>query len=401
MKLQLTVLFVAAMAATAALHATEDEVEIPTESKWQFPRIAMLWSAADNPDTGKRHRPNQKGFWKNVARHDVVLLGAGTLGLEWTHAKYHAMVESFQKDSIPAARRNLARIKELNPQAVVLVEVYFFEDAKDAYPPGHQWWLRDEKGQKKTFWPGTWQCDISNEEYISHVARRIAAVHRATGEKAGIFLDNIRLDKNSRAAWEKLLKKVRIACGAEMPILVNAGWNSHGLLWLGRYVNGIMYEDAINHLPKNDPSKESYYGRIAALDATLRPPRISVNEIFGSRDDAAAMRRELIRTLVYTNMSYLYSDSTQGHEHPWYDIWSAPLGEAVDTPQKPAHGRLARRDFAGGTVLWLPKNAENPATIEFDSPMLPYGSENEVTKITLKPNHGEILLKPEPATKQK
>ncbi len=383
----------------ASLPAGEDEIKIPTDPAWEFPRIAMLWSAADRTGEKQRHRPHQEGFWQNVARHDVVLLGAGTLGLEWTHKKYHAMAESFTPKSLPAARENLARIKKLNPHAVVLVEVYFFEDAKDAYPPEHQWWLRDKKGDKKTFWPGTWRCDITSEEYINHVARRIAAVYQATGEKAGIFLDNVRLDEKSRTAWEKLLHKVRLTCGADMPILVNAGWNSQGLLWLGRYVNGIMYEDSINHLPETDLSKESYYRRISMLDKTLRPPRISVNEVFGRRDDVATMRRELIRTLVYTDMSYLYSDSTHGHRHRWHELWDAPLGQARDDPQEPAVAKLARRDFAGGTVLWLPKSAKQSRTVKFDSPMLRCGDEERLEKIMLKPGHGEILLKPEPDTR--
>jgi hypothetical protein len=348
-----------------------------------YPRIAMLWSRASGLKEGR---------WANVARHDVVVMGVEDVGLEWTPHRHPAMAETFVAESIEPGRENLDRIAKLNPRAVVLLEVYFFEDDRKAYPSDHEWWLRDDKGRKRTFWPGTWRMDLENAEYVSHVARRIAAVHGACGGRAGVFLDNLRFDPAGKVAWTSLLRQVRKLCGDKMPILVNAGWSSTDLDFLAPFVNGVMYEDSIRHLPEDMRDDEVFYARIAALDARLRRPTVSVNEVFGKRKDAERMRRELLRTLVYTNMAFLYSDSTHGHKHAWYDAWDAPLGSALDPPLTPQPGKLARRPFEGGEVFWLPATAEGAVEVKLDTPMRDAFSDETVREVRLLPGRGILLL---------
>jgi hypothetical protein len=345
----------------------------------------MLWSKAAGLGNDK---------WANIARHDVIVVGPWTAGLEWTPHKFPAMAETFQPHSVRRTRANLDRLRRLNPAAAMLVEVYFFEDDRTSYPRDHPWWLRDDRGSKKTFWPGTWQMDIHNAEYVRHVARRIGAVAAATAGRAGVFLDNVRFDARSKAAWIALLKLVRETCGQEMPILVNAGWDSEDVDWLAPYVNGIMYEDAIHHLPKENRDTEAFYARIAAADAGLRRPSISINEVFGKRNDLEQMRRELIRTLVYTDMAFLYADSTHGHRHAWYAAWDAPLGRPAGPPAIPRKGKLARRRFAGGEAVYLPPAAEAPVKLAFPAPVRdaarPGGA--EVNELKLAPGAGAILV---------
>lgn len=350
-----------------------------------MPRIAMLWSPAEI--RGER-------MLDNIARHDVIVIGPEDLGLAWDAGEHRGLAERFQEGSAERAREMLDEIHERNPHAVVLVEQYFFEDDKKAYPPDHEWWLRDEKGRKRSFWPGTWRMDVSNAEYGTHVARRIRAIHEATDGQAGVFLDNVRYDNDSRIAWVALLKLVREMCGDEMPILVNAGWLTEDRKWLAPYVNGIMYEDSIHHR-HGRMTEEGFYAHIAEIDSKLRSPRISVNEVFGKRADTDEMRRELIRTLIYTDMAFLYSDSTHGHRHAWHELWDAPLGEPVDGPCVPAEGRLARRAFAGGLVLWLPADAEEARTVELDPPMRDAAADDAVTEVKLAPGEGVILLSPD------
>ena len=109
----------------------------------EFPRIAMLWAPAET------ERAESK--WDNIARHDVVVLGIQTLGLEWTPQEFHATVESVQEATVRRARRNLAGIHRRNPRAIVLCEVYFFEEHLKGYPPDHRWWLRDVEGKRVRF----------------------------------------------------------------------------------------------------------------------------------------------------------------------------------------------------------------------------------------------------------
>ena len=350
------------------------------------PRIAMLWS------------PGQvgRGRWARIASHDVIVLGIGRIGLKWTPSKFAALAETIDPATVAKARENLRRLERLNPSAVVLCEVYFFEQKIGGYPPDHRWWLRNKRGEKQQFWPGTHRMDIARDDYIAHVAGRIEAVHKATGGEAGIFLDNLRFDRSSKAAWLKLLRRVRMACGWRMPILVNAGWASDDLAWIAPHVNGIMYEGAVAHTKDGDT--EAFYGRVAATDRLLVRPRVSVNERFGPRGDAGRMRRELLRTLVYTDMSFLYSDSTVGHHHGWFPEWDAPLGRGAGAPPRPAKGKLARREFAGGTVLWLPASAKAPARVALPRPMRDAIAGGIVRSVTLAPGNGAILVRPSPAT---
>jgi len=350
-----------------------------------YPRIAMFWSAADF-----RGEPDKPDKWANHAMHDVIVSGAYHLGFVWEWHKHHAMVEKMKTLQAVKGRMNLAKIHKLNPAAVVLIEVYFFEEDVKGYPPDHEWWLRDEKGNKLRFWPGTWRCDISNADYQDHVARRIAEVHKAAGGEAGIFLDNLRFEKDSKRAWVSLLTKVRRLCGDEMPILVNAGWDSDDLEWITPLVNGIQYEDAVNHSGKEDP--EAFYKRIAQFEAMCRKPHCSVNEVYGKRSDEAAMRREFIRTLVYTNMAFLHADSTHGHKHKWFGLWDIDLGLPAGKPAVPARGTLARRAFEKGLVLWLPASAKAAETVKLDSEHTNAVTSKAMTEVKLQPGEGAVLV---------
>ncbi len=73
--------------------------------------------------------------------------------------------------------------------------------------------------------------DLSNAEYVGHIARRIEAVVKATGGAAGIYLDNLRFEAADKKAWTSLLTEVRKTCG-DVPIVVNAGWDSDDLEWV-------------------------------------------------------------------------------------------------------------------------------------------------------------------------
>jgi hypothetical protein len=355
----------------------------PATPEAPYPRIAMLWSPADDI----------KDKWQNVAKHGVAVVGVDEIGLEWTENKYAAMAETLTPDSITEARQNLDRIHKINPATVVLCEVYFFEETDANYPPDSPWWFRDPKGKKQQFWPGDHMMDLSNAEYVHHIARRIEAVARATDGKAGIYLDNLRFEPADKKAWTALLAEVRQTC-PDVPIVVNAGWDSDDLEWVCPLVNGIMYEDSVAHAKGKDT--EAFYARIAAFEKLCRTPHLSINERFGPMTDEARMRREFLRTLVYTDMYYLYSKSTNGHNHKWFDVWDTRLGRPVDPAVKPAPGQLVRREFTGGVVLWLPESAKEPVSTAIATPMRDVLAGLDLAgSLTLKPGEGAILV---PAT---
>jgi len=347
-----------------------------------YPRIAMLWSVADGI----------QDKWENIARHSVAVLGIDDLGMEWERNQYAAMAETIDPATVGAAVRNLDRIHRLNPGAVVLLEVYFFEETDRNYPPDSPWWLRDPRGNKKQFWPGDHMMDLSNTDYVCHIARRIEAVAKAAGGKAGIYLDNLRFETADKKAWVSLLEQVRKTCGKDLPILVNAGWDSDDLEWVCPYVNGIMYEDSVAHVRGGDT--EGFYARIATFEKQCLAPHLSLNERFGPMDDSARMHKEFVRTLVYTDMAFLYSRSTNGHKHNWFDAWSDSLGRPLADAAKPERARLARRDFSDGVVLWLPDSATQPQTVALPAPMRDVLTRREVAgPLVLQPGTGAILHK--------
>ncbi|HUT58450.1 MAG TPA: putative glycoside hydrolase [Phycisphaerae bacterium] len=370
----------------AADNGTPATTSASAPSGFAPPRIAMFWSPAET-----RGEP-----LLNTARHDVIVTALDKIGLDRVPHKWFAMRERIDPKTVPAARRRLFRIRQVNPRAAVLLEVYFFEEDARGYPADHPWWQRGADGNRVQFWPGAYRMDLSNGQYVAHVARRIKAVHDAMGDSVGIFLDNLRFDAVAKAGWLSLLKQVRADCGPNMPVLVNAGWDSNDLAWVAPLVNGIQYEDAVHHADGNDT--EAFYARVAEFDTLTRRPRISVNEVYGKRTDIERMRRELIRTLVYTNAAFLYADSTHGHRHRWYDEWGAPLGAARDRPATPRPGRLARRRYANGLLLWLPASASGPQTVEVPQAMTEAITRRRVTSLALSPGRGAILLTTPPAS---
>ena len=373
----------ACLAAPVGAPAAEPASQPATQPAASYPRIAMFWSLADSLDP-----PLEKP--DNYARHAIIVEDLYDLGFRWTWHRYHAMVETLKPESFPQGRLSLAEIRRRNPAAIVLLEVFFFEEHAKGYPEDHPWWLRNKQGKRVRFWPGTWQCDLTRADYIGHVARRIEAVYQAAGGQAGIFLDNLRFDASSKASWTALLQEVRKRCGDDLVILVNAGWDSDDLEWIAPLVNGIQYEDAVHHTGKKDP--EAFYTRIAKFDRLCRKPRCGVNEVYGKRDDAATRTRELLRTLVYTDLAYLYADSTQGHKHAWYELWNVRLGSPAGEPPAPKPATLARREFEHGTVLWLPGDAQSPAVVALGGPRVEAVSGKTVREVTLAPGSGALLL---------
>lgn len=352
----------------------------PDDSPPTYPRIAMLWG----PPEGAGDRMDA---W---ARCGVSVVGMGAFDLRWTRTPFRDLSVEIDPGAVADARTRLAELHAKNPTAVVCVEVHFFEARENAYPADSPWWQRDARGNKVRFWRGCYNLDTGNPEYVDHVAARAEAVVKALDGRAGLFLDNLRFDDRSKGGWLRLLGEIRRRCG-DVPILVNAGWASDNLDWIAPHVNGLLYEDAIAHT--RDGDGEAFYARIQAHALKNRSPRIGVMEKFGPPGDVDAMARELERTLVYSDLHYIYAESTYGHRTRWQAPWSAPLGKATSPAVVPAPGRLARRDFEGGTVLWLPSTAPASITVPLDPPMKPVGATEAIPEVRIAPGTGWILLR--------
>ena len=106
---------------------------------------------------------------ESIARHDMIMLGHRSLGLV-PNREPAGLSDGFTPESIAAAREKLRLIREINPDALVLADLLFYEYMDDWLPEGHPWWLR-ENGERQQFWHGTHRMDWNNAEYRNHVIR--------------------------------------------------------------------------------------------------------------------------------------------------------------------------------------------------------------------------------------
>src|SRR5512140_3423098 len=102
------------LCATSAGQAAESSGEVAQVVK-PFPRVAMLWASIRGDNSNEA-----------MARHDLVLVGSGTLGLKYDRQP-SGLADGFTPESINDARQRVKRIRELNPGVIVLCEVRFYE----------------------------------------------------------------------------------------------------------------------------------------------------------------------------------------------------------------------------------------------------------------------------------
>ena len=101
-------------------------------TKTPYPRIAMLWRAVRG----------EQGI-ESMARHDLIMAGNWSLGLEYDR-KPAGLATGFTPESVEAAREKINSIRNLNPDAVIIADLNFYEYADDWLPEDHPWWLRKD-----------------------------------------------------------------------------------------------------------------------------------------------------------------------------------------------------------------------------------------------------------------
>jgi len=337
----------------------------------------MLWSAYDGPGT----------YWEKARKYSLALIGTDSLGLRWQPNRFPAVAESFQPETLSPAMQTLTGFNHDRPTSQVIVETYYFEANQGDYPDDSPWWTRDKNGKRITFWEGCYDMNVDDPSYRAHIARRIDATDQAGGPGlTGVYLDNLRFEPAAKRGWIQLMQMLRKA-RADRFIMANAGWDSTDLEWIAPYLNGIMYEDSVDHTKDGD--QEAFYKRVQKYDALLRGSKRSIVEVFGKRNDSDKAWRELIRTLVYTNDCFLYSDSTYGHRHSWRPEWDPKLGLAIDPPQTPC-GKLVSRRFQHGLIFWNPTNAAKSAPLT--APMVDARTGESRSTVDLPPKTGVYLI---------
>ena len=352
-----------------------------------FPRIAMLWAAVRG----------EEGI-ESIARHDMIMLGHRSLGLE-PNREPAGLSDGFTAESVAVTKEKLRQIREINPDALILADLLFYEYMDDWLPEDHPWWLRKDD-ERQQFWPGTHRMDWNNDEYRQKVIRQTKSLME-TGID-GVFYDNLR---NEPEPWVAFLSDLRKAIGDDFLILINAGYDVGTYNFAYPYINGIMYESGWSH---DRTEWEQTIREMQYSQSLLREPKISLIERFeetrnragwpgdpkrGQKppDDPSARRWSLCYALTIGNFYYLFSDNTS-HRHDWYPEYNVkiglPLGEG-----KRMKAHVWTRNYEKALVIVNLPGANEDYTMEFTEPRWDSLTGESGTKFRIPPGEGRILLK--------
>ena len=359
-----------------------------------YPRIGMCWAPL------RRDRS-----LASMARHDLIMTSVGAFGLEWDRQP-EVLATGFTPESIKAARERTAEVRKLNPNAVLIGDLSFYEFGEDQLPEDHPWWLRVD-GKREQFWPGTYRVDWNREDYQESVVKRTIALYES-GVVDGVFYDNWR---DEPEPWIKIIRSIRERVGDKFLIFINVGYDIGNSDWIAPYLNGIMYESGWSHPARSRwRPTETWDDRIRMMqraEELLLPRRISLIERFEEvRDhagwptdaqkgkeikrDPAARHWTMCYALIVGDFYYLFSDSTS-HRHDWYPEYDVKIGLPV-APGERINAHVWRRRYDRALVVMNLPDATEPYEVSVDKPAKDSFTGEAGTTFTLPPGDGRILV---------
>jgi hypothetical protein len=366
---------------------TENTFGQPQEFlKTPYPRIAMLWASVRGDNS-----------LESIAKHDLIMSGIGRLGLVWD-GDPRGLADCFTSDSVTTAKKRIAEIRKLNPDAVIIGDLPFYEYPDSWLPENHTWWLRKD-GERQQFWPGTHRMDWYNETYRQHVVQQTVALKEVGVD--GVFYDNIR---NEPQPWVAFLMAVREAVGDEFLILANAGYAVGEYDFATPYLNGMMYESGWSHKRTqwDDCIREMQH-----TQSLLRQPQISLIERFeeirghagwpedpkrGQKppDDDAARRWSLCYSLCIGDFYYLFSDNTS-HRHDWYPEYDVKIGLPIE-PGERINSHVWQRRYEKALVIVNLPGAAAAYEVKLDKPAKDSLTGKFGASFDVLPGEGRILI---------
>lgn len=375
--------------ASEETQAKESRMANVALTRTEYPRIAMLWSGLRGAD---RHE------LANWAKHDFVMVSPGQIGMVWDRQP-EGLAEGFTPESVEVARKNVAELRRLNPDIVILVDNSFYEYDDGALPEDHPWWLR-VNGQREQFWPGTHRMDWYNPEYQERVIRRCQAIMQV--EFDGLFFDNLR---DEPGPWTAILGEIRKRLGDDILLQANVGYAIDEYDFAAPFLNGFMYESGWSH---NRTEWDDCIKAMQHSASLMREPRINLIERFeeirdyagwptdrrrGQRPqpDPAARRWSLCYALAIGDYYYLFSDNTS-HRHAWYPEYDVKIGLPAE-PGKRINSHVWERRYEKALVVVnLPGPPGNYYTAKVDKPARDALIGERGTEFILAPGEGRILV---------
>jgi len=368
------------------LISTCSHVDQPLFTKVSYPKIAMLWSPV-----------REDNSIESIAKHDLILLGAGGLGLKYNREPV-GFADGFTSESIESAKQKIFQIKQINPYAIIFCELYFYEWSDQWLPEDHPWWLRIND-ERKQFWHGTYRMNWYDPEYRHRIVKWAVSL-KETGID-GVFFDNIR---NEPEPWIAFLKEMRQAVGESFLILANAGYNVGDYDFAAPYLNGIMYESGWSH---KQTEWDETIQKMQNTEKLLKSPKISVIERFeeirdhagwpgdsrhGQRPepDPSARRWSLCYALIIGDYYYLFSDNTS-HRHDWYPEYDVKIGQPLETGKR-INTHVWQRHYENAIVVVNLPGAKESYTIKLQNPAKDSLTGKIDDSFVVPPGDGRIII---------
>lgn len=358
-------------------------------SSIEYPRIAMLWKSLRKDKSVE-----------SIAKHDLIVIAPSDLGFKY-NGKPIGISSGFTNESIKKAKYKISAIKKINPNAIILVELYFYEYNNKWLPKDHEWWLK-VNGERQQFWPGTHRMDWNNKDYQRHIVQQTLSLEKSGVD--GVFYDNVRGEPK---AWKSFLQQLRKEIEDNFMVLVNAGGAVGKYDFAAPYVNGIMYESGWGH---NKIRWRDCITKMQKTQTLLRNPKISIIERFeevrhnagwpedpklGKKPpaDVKARRWSLCYSLIVDNFYYLFADNTS-HEHDWHLEYDVKIG----LPKKKGvriSAQVWKREYEKAIVIVNLPGAKSPHVINLDYVAKDTLSGRTGKKFIVKSGDGCILIQKE------
>ena len=393
-----------------------------------FPSI-FAWGGSHSTLGLEHLTPNQR-----AALHDLDFGVWFSFNWDQTPTKPFEGIATSLAGNLSYSRETHRQRLAQNPNMLVLFGVGFHSHYSDeAYPPGSDYFLRDENGEIIRRDTGSPNINFLHPEVQDLLVKRIIAIERC-GLYDGVMVDQFVdhgawgsdiygvAEEDIIQAFSNIFRTVREQTRDDFLILINT--NRSKATRYTEYVNGTFMETGSDNeyllgIPggyTHDGLKE-IESTLSWSDENLRSPQINCLEGWGipaEPPDSSENRRwmRVITTLSLTHSDgYVMYDTGRGavevcpdcpyvwgaaHQHIWYDFWAADLGQPVGEKAQPHQNiqGLFIREFTNGWAVY--NRSGTPQTITLSTSATPVSNRgNNAASLThLLPDlDGEIYLK--------
>ncbi len=353
-----------------------------------FPRIGNCYAAALSWKTWDQGAE----YWSKLR----LFIGGGyDLHYDWDNPRWQG--------ALARMAQNIARLRQVNPEALVLPYVDVVDGLDDPALP-QKWWARNDKGERWSGWPGYWRINTDLREVLEFNLQRVRQEVLGREIFDGVFYDCWNPDP-----W--LVPETAKLRGGQAIVMVN-DWNlpSTGFDTL----NGCLAEDEINRVMEGKVDFEEFLARYLRWCRESRKPvtTMLVCHPQAINDDPwrwskltpdqrvqemERARREDQQTLRFGLATALMGDGYFGYDAGtmgrgnwwWYPEYDAPLGFPRGDARRCPDGTW-QRDFDGGTVAV--NGTSYDAVVEFNSPRRDVSTGRVARRFTLPMLDGRIFL---------